>query len=149
MSATRWGIGIGLGIIVAAGAYLLFKPDRLEQTGRTAGYADPAAYKAVHNMQTAKSIDESDLAELDKLADDSEWRIRARALSALKRAKDRTRAASIAKRKLTDPEPVVRVYALTALDRLKSPEVLAVAKTLLNDPEESVRAAARRILKRP
>lgn len=146
MSAYRWGVGVCLGLSLAACSYLLLRPDPLEGVGRKAGYANPRTFSQVHRLQTAADLSGSSLADLDKLCDDPDWRVRGRALSVLSKVPNRERAAAIAMRKISDAEPVVRVYALGALERLRSPEALVAARTLVKDADPSVRDAAKKVL---
>lgn len=94
--------------------------------------------------------------ELDlllKFVNDPDWRIRCRALDALRYGKfqdtsQSREAVQAAIKCLKDPEWVVRCYALRTLAGLSAKEAVPFILPLLNDPQPEVREDAVAVLKK-
>jgi HEAT repeat protein len=88
---------------------------------------------------------------LKKFSRDPDKYIRCRALSALRDVhapQQRQEAIQIALDHLSDPEWVVRVYALRVLATQMAKEHVSTILPLLNDPQPEVRAEAKKTLQR-
>jgi len=88
---------------------------------------------------------------LKKFSRDPDKYIRCRALSALRDVRDpqqRQEAIQIALEHLSDPEWVVRVYALRVLATLMAKEHVSAILPLLNDSQPEVRAEAKKALQK-
>lgn len=84
---------------------------------------------------------------------DPDWRIRCRALDALRYGKfqdtsQKRKAVQAAIECLKDPEWVVRCYALRTLAGLSAKEAVPFILPLLNDPQPEVKEDAIAVLKR-
>lgn len=88
---------------------------------------------------------------LKKFSRDPDKYIRCRVLSALRDVRDpqqRQEAIQIALEHLSDPEWVVRVYALRVLATQMAKEHVSTILPLLNDPQPEVRAEAKKTLQK-
>lgn len=151
----RLMIALGLTAVALAGACLYLYPNYLAPLaleGRRSGY-DPPTYVTVvtlqHRAEEGKRLDDRDMRCLLQLSDDHNPFIRMKALSALQQTRGTKQAESgarIARKKLTDENPLVRSYALNALSRLMAPDTIQVARKMLNDADGSVRKEASRIV---
>jgi len=103
-----------------------------------------------HRVIREKSLPPAAMARLKVLVNDPSPFVRARALTALgglAGSKQAPSAIDIARTKVADREPLVRQYALSALEKLKAPDLRAQARKLLADPDANVRARAEALLK--
>lgn len=125
------------------------------QHARKAGF-DPPTFVVVRTLQERASRQRSlsfvEVATLGRLSADNNPLIRARALTALfyiGGTDQAPAAADIARGRVKDESGMVRAYALSALARLGAPDTARVARRMLDDPNESVRAKARKVLGLP
>ncbi|NLH97867.1 MAG: HEAT repeat domain-containing protein [Chthonomonadales bacterium] len=153
----RWGIvGVLFLALVAVGLYAW--PRYLSPSARLArsrGY-DPVKYSSVKSLQMqavrGEKLTAADIARLEGLACDQNPFIAARALTALQSAagSDQEKAAQdIARDKLSSDHPLVRLYALSTLAKLRASDTREYAERMLKDPNVDVRKAAERILAKP
>jgi HEAT repeat protein len=108
----------------------------------------------VHTLQERASqqhrLTIPEVAALGLLAKNEDHFIRVRALTALSLlggTPEATAAADIARAATSDKEPLVRMYAVSALTELGAPDRVQIAEKLTHDPEEEVRSAARAALR--
>lgn len=97
------------------------------------------------------SLPSSGIATVKKLANDSDWAIRVRALTALFPVRDpqqRLEAIKISLERLKDPEWVVRNYAMRVLATQGAKECIPQILPLLNDPQPEVREEAKKTLQK-
>ncbi len=122
---------------------------RSEENVRAENMATRAIQDISQKAQHGQTLTYNEFGVLTHFAESSSMRIRVQALAALFYVKgsDQVKlAADIARRKLTDPEHAVRMYAVTALSRMGAPDARQVAKRMLNDPSVDVRSAAQNVI---
>lgn len=108
---------------------------------------------ALQDLRGKRPFTRKELDLLLKFVNDSDWRIRCRALDALRygKFKDNSQnkeAIQAAIECLKDSEWVVRCYALRTLAGLSAKEAVPFILPLLNDPKPEVRKDAIAVLKR-
>lgn len=142
-------------ILLAGVAGLYAWPRYLSPSARLArsrGF-DPIKYSSVRALQAeavgGAAFTGQKLAELERLACDDDPFIAARALTALRGAAgsdQATAAQDIARDKLSSDHPLVRIYALNTLAKLKASDTRESAERMMKDPNVDVRNTAQRIL---
>ncbi|HLV81239.1 MAG TPA: HEAT repeat domain-containing protein [Chthonomonadaceae bacterium] len=116
------------------------------------GIGSPAYYEVRSLQERAeqhRGLSAADMNALRRLSNDKYWIVRCRALASLFYVGGTPQAglaASIARAKLNDPVPVVRVYALSALSRLHAPDVKQIARKMLADSDKDVRKRAQIVI---
>jgi hypothetical protein len=139
--------GIGLAamsaLIIGASAFAAPAPAPGPAMGSSPAMAE--VRRLQYEVIKEKALPPAQMAQLRRLASDKSPFVRARALNALGglgQGKQAREATAIAKSKLADTEPLVRGYALGALQRLKAPDLMAEAQKLTRDPDPNVRQRA-------
>jgi HEAT repeat protein len=105
--------------------------------------------RPLQQLKGRRPFTEEEMKLLRQFAQDPEFTIRVRALSALSYTPDpkqREEAIQIAIRSLNDPWSSVRVYALRLLARQNAKEAIPYIIPLLRDPNEHVREQAKKTL---
>jgi HEAT repeat protein len=148
---TRLCRGLGLAamsaLIISVSAFGAPAPAPSPAMGSSPAMAE--VRKLQYEVIKEKTLPPAQMAQLRRLASDTNPFVRARALSALGglgQSKQSREAAAIAKSKLADTEPLVRGYALGALQRLKAPDLIAEAQKMTQDPDPNVRKRAAEIV---
>jgi len=108
---------------------------------------------ALEDLRGKRPFSQQEFGLLQKLLTDSDWRIRCRALDALRYGKFQNqeqyeKAVKATIKCLEDKEWVVRSYALRTLAGLSAKEAIPFILPLLNDPKPEVREDAKTILKK-
>lgn len=108
---------------------------------------------ALQDLRGKRPFTRHELDLLLKFVNDPDWRIRCRALDALRYGKfqdpsQSKEAIQAAVKSLKDPEWVVRCYALRTLAGLSAKEAVPSILPLLDDPQPEVREDALAVLKR-
>jgi hypothetical protein len=148
-------LGISVGLAASLLALWYFYPRYLSpmaREGAAYGY-HPPTYVAVKTLQlkaeARRRLSDSEMTRLNDLACNNNPYIAAKALSALwyvGGTGQEERAAQIARDKLSSKHPLVRLYALSTLARLKAPDAMQIARQMFNDPDVNVRQKAERLL---
>ena len=89
----------------------------------------------------------AEIGQLVSLSHDREWEVRVRALTALRHVanpEQKSQAVKAMREALTDPQKVVRVYAITGLGSLGDLGVIPVLEPYARDPDSVVRIEADR-----
>ncbi len=97
----------------------------------------------------AGNLSPAEMVTLRQFLSDPDWRIRARALAALRAFADspqRSEAVALARESLKHEDWLTRALAIRALVHLKAREAVPDIMPLLNDPEANVRDEARKAL---
>ncbi len=108
---------------------------------------------ALQDLRGKRSFTHQEFDLLLKFLNDPDWRIRCRALDALRYGRfqnnsQNRKAVKAAIERLKDPEWVVRCYALRTLTGLSAKEAIPFILPLLNDPQPEVREDAIAVLKK-
>ncbi|MFA0731739.1 MAG: hypothetical protein RJAPGHWK_000759 [Candidatus Fervidibacter sp.] len=108
---------------------------------------------ALQDLRGKRPFSQQEFELLQKLLTDSDWRIRCRALDALRYGKFQNReqyekAVKATIKCLQDTEWVVHSYALRTLAGLSAKEAIPFILPLLNDPKIEVREDAKAVLKK-
>jgi len=102
-----------------------------------------------YEVRQKGSLQQSAMATVCQMANDSDWNVRVRALSVLyhvRNPQQRREAIQTALQRLKDHEWVVRNYALRVLAAQQAKEFVPQILPLLNDPQPEVRQEAKKTL---